>query len=262
MNDGNIQAALCVGASLGAWGLSEVYDRHKKNTRKRRVGAYRLAGRQTVKLVQEANIQHETQYKKSRHQYNENLYEVIIENKAEKIANEEIINEQLEVALNTVRVVRALKTGKTEKGCPKAAINYIESQKAVEESKRRRELLQKALKVRLLTWGNSEKTEEQTEGQLMLTDSNDDTSSTSCDPSSMALAIVGSSHERSSSLPCIPPTTPRQGSSSKRRRRKMTRKVSETTLGSETSPSTLTHSLTASNLIGSALSWFNSAGTT
>ena len=73
MNDGNVQAALCVGASLGAWGISEIYDRHKRNTRRRRVGAYRLAGRETVKLVQEANIQRETKLKESKGKFNADL---------------------------------------------------------------------------------------------------------------------------------------------------------------------------------------------
>merc|ERR1719242_887372 len=135
-----------VGSAVTAMGLGYLWDKKKTRKKERLVNNYRLARGQTFKIVEEASHREEAAHRAFKNEFEREVYNVYIQNQAEKHANEEILREQLSLALDTLAAADALRTGTVKENTPKEICDVIERRKMLEERRK---------KLKLLSWGSS-----------------------------------------------------------------------------------------------------------
>merc|ERR1719242_2040007 len=135
-----------VGSAVTAMGLGDLWDKKKTRKKERLVNNYRLARGQTFKIVEEASHREEAAHRAFKNEGEREGYHVYIQNLSEKHANEEILREQLSLALDTLAAADALRTGTIKENTPKEICDVIERRKMLEERRK---------KLKLLSWGSS-----------------------------------------------------------------------------------------------------------
>jgi len=129
--------ATYTGSAVAALTIGYLYDKRKKRRRREQTQNYTVARNQTFRLVQDLRDKTDGLDENVLKKYEDYVYEIYVSILAEKEAHEEILSEQLNLALDTIAAVEALRGNEIKENTPPEIRNVIESRLALEQSRQR-----------------------------------------------------------------------------------------------------------------------------
>jgi len=136
--------ATYTGSAVAALTFGYFYDRRKRKRRAEHAQNHIVARNQAFRLVQDLKDKADSLDEETLKKYEHCVYDIYTSVLADKDAHEEILSEQLNLALDTIAAVEALRGNAIKENTPPEIKNVIESRLALEQSRKRISLFGKS----------------------------------------------------------------------------------------------------------------------